>query len=135
MFHIFLPLRLIILFYDEYIVHIHCQCERGWFIQRKCLSVLRKFMNIALHIFRFIPFSFPLRFPFRFPFSVLVTPGFLNWFSFWQRNHILQTLWVNIILLTGGFTSSRVNKCEWNPLFVDCIFFGWGLAPYGIRNA
>ena len=27
-------------------------------------------MNISLHIFRFIPFSFPFRFPFR----VLVTP-------------------------------------------------------------
>ena len=31
-------------------------------------------MYMALHIFRFIPFSIPFRFPFRFPFRVLVTP-------------------------------------------------------------
>ena len=74
---------MIILFYGEYIVHLYCQWERR-VIHTKIvyniiiiclilLYVLRKYMFMALHIFRFILFFIPFCFPFRFPFRVLVT--------------------------------------------------------------
>ena len=70
LFH--LPLKIILLLYGEYIVHLHRQCERGVIgTEKMCIYVIRKNMYITLHIFLFIPFSVP----FRFPFCVLVTPN------------------------------------------------------------
>ena len=66
-----LPLRMIILvFYGEYIVHLHCQWERRVIYTKIVYICFTQVYVYGIVFFRFIPFSIPFRFPFR----VLVTP-------------------------------------------------------------
>ena len=63
-----LPLRIILLIYGKYIVHLPRQWERVVICTKNmCIHVyiIRKNMYITLHNFLFIPFSVPFRFPFR----------------------------------------------------------------------
>ena len=54
------PLKIILLLYDKYILHLHRQCERVVICTKKmCIYVICKNIYITLQIFLFIPFSVP----------------------------------------------------------------------------
>ena len=79
MFQFFLPLR-IILFYGEYIVHIHCQCEREVThtkIVSKCFTkvYVYRIAYFPFHsVFLSVSFSVPFSVP-RFSNTLLNIPG------------------------------------------------------------
>ena len=61
------PLRVMILFYGEYIVHLQCQWEKR-VIHTKIVYIY--FTQVHVYGIAYFPFFIPYRFPFR----VLVTP-------------------------------------------------------------